>query len=460
MTTDRTDGVSPVLSGGGGTDSGGDEVQQISLALNEPEDLATKLMERVCERANLNQAYKRVKANKGASGVDGMTVQELLPWMRQHSAQLLESLLTGSYRPQPVREVEIPKPGKRNEKRKLGIPTVLDRVIQQALHQVLEPIFDPSFSASSYGFRPGRSAHDALKQARTYVETGYDWVVDMDLEQFFDRVNHDVLMSRVARKVKDKRVLKLIRRYLEAGILRNGVGKRRHQGTPQGGPLSPLLSNILLDELDRELEKRGHKFCRYADDQNIYVRSKRAGERVYGSIKGFLEKRLKLKVNDSKSAVGRPWERTFLGYCIDSEHRLRVSPVSLARAKDKIRQLTQRGRGVSFARVIGELNAYLRGWFNYYRLSGLKSLWRELDSWIRRKLRCYKLRQKKRGSTIARYLMSLGIPEIPARQTGASGKGWWCLSRTKAVHRALSISWFDQQNLTRLEQLSKTLLKA
>ena len=460
MTTDRTDGVSHVLSGGGGTESGGDEVQQISLALNDPEDLATKLMEQVCERANLNQAYKRVKANKGAAGVDGMTVKELRTWIREHSSELLKSLLTGNYQPQPVREVEIPKPGKRNEKRKLGIPTALDRVIQQALHQVLEPIFDPTFSESSYGFRPGRSAHDALKRARAYVDSGHDWVVDMDLEQFFDRVNHDVLMSRVARKVKDKRVLKLIRRYLEAGIMRNGIGIRRHKGTPQGGPLSPLLSNILLDELDGELEKRGHKFCRYADDQNIYVRSKRAGERVYASIKSFLEKRLKLKVNDRKSAVGRPWERKFLGYCIDSENRLLVSPESLARAKAKIRQLTQKSRGMSFTRVIGELNVFLRGWFNYYQLSWRKSLWRELDGWIRRKLRCYKLKEKKRGATVASYLMSLGVPETPARQTGSSGKGWWRLSRTRAVHRALSINWFDQQNLTRLEQLSETLLKA
>lgn len=413
--------------------------QQTQMALNKTEDLATDLMEKICMRANLNRAYKRVKSNKGSSGIDGMIVDELGDWIRGNKEQLIKSLVDGSYHPHPVRQVEIAKPGKVNEKRMLCIPTVVDRLVQQAIHQILEPIFDTTFSESSYGFRPGRRAHDAVKQASAYVRKGYVWCVDLDLEKFFERVNHDILMSRLARKIGDKRLLKIIRRILESGIMQDGVCVERHEGTPAGGggPLSPLLSNILLDEVDKELERRGHKFCRYADDQNVYVRSRRAGKRVFESVKRFLAKKLKLKINEQKSAVALVKERKFLGFRIQLDGRISMAPETIQRAKDKIRQLTWRSRGRGFDGIIDQLNEYLRGWLGYYYLSSGRSVWREFDSWIRRKLRCYKLKQKKRCSTIAKYLMSLGIAEVEARQLGASGKGWWRLSRTRALHRAL-----------------------
>ncbi len=359
-----------------------------------------------------------------------------------------------------MRKVEIPKPGKANEMRILGIPTVIDRLVQQAIHQVLEPIFDPSFSESSYGFRKGRRAHDAVKQASQYVREGYVWCVDMDLEKFFDRVNHDILMSRLARKIGDKRLLKIIRRFLESGIMQDGVCVERHEGTPQGGPLSPLLSNILLDEVDKELEQRGHKFCRYADDQNVYVRSKLAGERVFKSMKQFLEKKLKLKVNEQKSTVALVNERKFLGYRIELDGRITMAPETIQRAKAKIRQLTWRSRGRSFDSVVEQLNQYLRGWLGYYHLSSNRSLWQGFDSWIRRKLRCYKLKQKKRCKTIAKYLISLGVPEIEARKISSSGKGRWRLSRTRALHRALNNAWFKTQGLICLEEKWAQLLEA
>jgi len=449
---DRQDTVCHGGAGESGTGTRPCVEQQTSTALSKSENLATDLMEKVCQPANLNRAYKRVKSNKGSPGIDGMSVDELGPWIREHKEQLIESLLNASYQPKPVKEVEIPKPGKHNGTRKLGIPCVVDRLVQQAVHQVLEPIFDPNFSESSYGFRPGRKAHDAIQKASEYIRDGNVHVVDMDLEKFFDRVNHDILMSRVARRVGDKRLLKIIRSFLNAGIMRNGVCMERHEGTPQGGPLSPLLSNILLDELDKELERRGHKFCRYADDQNIYVRSRRAGERVYRSVKQFLEGKLKLKVNDQKSAVALTQERKFLGFRIQTNGRISVAPETIQRAKDKIRRLSWRNRGRSVELVIEELNEYLRGWLNYYRLSESRSLWRDLDSWIRRKLRCYKLKQKKQCSTIRKYLMSLGVSEVEARQLGSSGKGWWCLSRTRAVHRALDVRWFENQKLISLEK--------
>lgn len=446
--------------GESGTGAGLSVEQQTYLASNETEDLATDLMEKVCNRANLNRAYKRVKSNKGSPGIDGMTVEVLGSWIREHKEQLVLSLLDGSYQPQPVRKVEIPKPGKVNAKRMLCIPTVVDRLVQQAIHQVLEPIFDPTFSESSYGFRPGRKAHDAVNQASRYVREGYVWCVDIDLEKFFDRVNHDILMSRLARKIGDKRLLKIIRRILESGIMHDGVCIERHEGTPAGGPLSPLLSNILLDEVDKELEKRGHRFCRYADDQNVYVRSRRAGERVFSSLKQFLERKLKLKINEEKSAVALVKERKFLGFRLQLDSRISLAPETLQRAKDKIRQLTRRSRGLRFEVVISQLNQYLRGWLGYYHLSSWRSVWRELDAWIRRKLRCYKLKQKKRGSTTAKYLMSLGVPELAARQIGSSGKGWWRLSRTRALHRALDKAWFKDQGLICLEERWLELLKA
>ena len=460
MITDRKDIICHGRAGEGGTGTGLLVEQQTLMASNKTEDLATDLLEKVCLRANLNRAYKRVKSNKGSPGIDGMTIDELGDWIRGNKEQLIEDLLSGGYQPQPVRKVEIPKPGKVNEKRILGIPTVVDRLVQQAIHQVLEPIFDPTFSESSYGFRKGRKAHDAVQRASQYVRSGYVWCVDMDLEKFFDRVNHDILMSRLAREIGDKRLLKIIRCFLESGIMQDGVCIERHEGTPQGGPLSPLLSNILLDEVDKELEKRGHKFCRYADDQNVYVRSRVAGERVFKSMKQFLEKKLKLKVNDQKSAVTLVNERKFLGFQIQLDGRISMAPETLQRAKAKIRRLTWRSRGRSFDSVIEELNQYLRGWLGYYHLNSNRSVWQGLDSWIRRKLRCYKLKQKKRCSTIAKYLMSLGVSEIEARQIGSSGKGWWRLSRTRALHRALNNAWFKTQGLICLEEKWAQLLEA
>lgn len=433
------------ITGKGRTGTGIIEVQSTQLAIPELEVLTENLMEQVCQSANLNRAYKRVKSNKGSAGIDRMRVNELGSYVREHKEQLISCLLDGSYTPQPVLQVMIPKPG--GGERQLGIPTVVDRLVQQAIYQVLEPIYEPMFSDSSYGFRPKRSAHMALKQAKSYVESGRTWVVDMDLEKFFDRVNHDILMSRLARRIKDKRLLKIIRRFLQSGIMEDGVVLDRHEGTPQGGPLSPLLSNVLLDEVDKELERRGHKFCRYADDQNIYVSSQRAGERVYASIKRFLEVKLKLKVNEAKSTVAQVSERKFLGYRLLTDGRLSLAPESVKRARDKVRVLTKRSRGRSFEQVVSELNVFLKGWYNYFKLIETYSVFTQLDGWIRRKLRCYKLTQKKNFKSLFRFLKSRGIPEREARQLGSSGKGVWRLSCTQSLHRALDNAWFKSQGL-------------
>jgi RNA-directed DNA polymerase len=437
--------ISHGTSGRGVTNTGVREEQQAKMATKDLDVLTENLMEQICQKANLNQAYKRVKSNKGRAGIDGMSVYELGDHIRNHKEELISSLLTGSYQPQAVLQVMIPKPG--GGERRLGIPTVVDRLVQQAIYQVLIPIYDPHFSNSSYGFRPNRSAHMALRQAKSYVESGRTWVVDMDLEKFFDRVNHDVLMSRLARVIKDKRLLKIIRRFLQSGIMQDGVVVSSYEGTPQGGPLSPLLSNILLDELDKELEKRGHKFCRYADDQNIYVRSKRAGERVYQSVKMFLEKKLRLKINDTKSAVAKVSGRKFLGYRILNDGCLSIAPQSLQRAKDKVRALTKRNRGRSFRQIISELNRFLKGWYNYFKLADTPSVFIKLDGWIRRKMRCYILKQKKSYYTIVCFLKSLGTSGTNARQIGTSGKGWWRLSNSNTVKRALDINWFKSQQL-------------
>ena len=335
-----------------------------------PETL--QLMEAVVERENMKTAWLRVKGNKGAAGVDGMSVDALLPYLREQWPSIKDDLLAGRYQPSPVRKVEIPKPG--GGMRQLGIPTVLDRLIQQALHQVLQPIFDSRFSASSYGFRPGRGAHQAVTQAKAYVAEGKRWVVDLDVEKFFDRVNHDILMARLARKIKDKRILRLIRRYLQAGMMASGLVSPRTEGTPQGGPLSPLLSNILLDDLDKELERRGHSFCRYADDCNMYVRSRRAGERLMSSLSHFLAEKLRLKVNEAKSAVDRPWRRKFLGYSMTwhQRPRLKVAPASLDRFKNKVRERLRGGRGRNLKQQIEELIPLLRGWASYFRLAEVK----------------------------------------------------------------------------------------
>jgi len=415
-----------------------------------PETLA--LMEAVVGRENMWSALKRVESNKGAPGVDDMPVSELRGYLREHWPRIKVELLDGRYVPSPVRKVEIPKPGGKGM-RQLGIPTVLDRLIQQAVHQVLSPIFEPGFSDHSYGFRPGRSAHDAVLKARGYVAEGRRWVVDLDLEKFFDRVNHDILMSRIARRVRDKRVLKLIRRYLQAGIMDDGLVQARKEGTPQGGPLSPLLSNILLDDLDKELGRRGHAFCRYADDCNIYVRTQRSGERVMSSVTRFLERRLKLQVNAAKSAVDRPWNRKFLGYSLTwhKEPRLKVAPESVKRFKEKLKDLFRQGRGRNLGRFIrDDLVPVLRGWINYFGLAEVKGVFEELDQWIRHKLRCILWRQWKRTVARARNLMRLGLEEERAWRSAANGHGPWWNSGASHLNQALPKKYFDALGLVAL----------
>lgn len=409
-----------------------------------------RLMDRVCERSNLNRAFKRVKSNKGSAGVDRKTIAETESYLREPGvAQALKSeLLSGQYEPKPVRGVRIPKAD--GGERQLGIPTVIDRMIQQALLQVLTPIYEPSFSESSYGFRPRRSAHVALNQASRYVESGKIWVVDLDLEKYFDTVNHDRLMHRLSLVIKDKRVLKLIRKYLQAGLLQDGLISMRQRGTPQGGPLSPLLSNIVLDELDKELERRNHTFCRYGDDCNIYVASEAAGERVKASISTFIEVKLKLKVNTAKSACAKVNERQFLGYRIYQDGSLGLSPKTLDRMRKRVKMATKRNRGRQFEQVIRGLNRYLIGWISYFRLVRNRSQLKELDKWIRRRLRCYRLKQRKRRYPIARWLMSLGVSTQAAWRYAFLSKGWWGKSRHPVMHHALSNAWFEEQGLVSL----------
>ncbi len=382
------------------------------------------LMEQVVDRANMQRAYKRVVQNKGAAGVDGVTVSGLSDLLRQHWPTIKVKLLEGNYQPLPVRQVSIPKPN--GGERHLGIPTVLDRLIQQALHQVLSPLFEPTFSTHSYGFRPGRSAQQAVLAAQSHVASGYEWVVDLDLESFFDRVNHDLLMTRVERHVADRRVLKLIRKSLKVGMMVGGLQSPRQEGTPQGGPLSPLLSNILLDDLDRELDKRGHRFVRYADDVVIYVNSERSGLRVLSSVKRFVTKRLKLVVNDKKSSVAKPSRRTFLGYTISNQGHLRISMSSRLRLKRKLLQVFRRSRGRALLRTIEELNRVLRGWSAYFKLAPSKTPLMQIDGWVRRKLRCILWRQWKRPKTRERNLRRLGLSVQRAWRSSVNGRGpWW-----------------------------------
>jgi RNA-directed DNA polymerase len=416
-------------------------------------------MEAVVERENMMKALRRVEKNKGSAGVDGIAVKNLRDHLRERWPSIREELLEGRYHPQPVLGIQIPKPGGEGM-RQLGIPTVVDRLIQQALHQVLQPLFDREFSSSSYGFRPGRSAHEAVEQARAYVASGLRWVVDTDVEKFFDCVSHDVLMSRVARKVSDKRVLGLIGRYLRAGMMDGGIETQRTEGTPQGGPLSPLLSNIMLDDLDKELERRGHAFCRYADDCNIYVKSKRSGQRVMASITQFLEMRLRLKVNRDKSAVDRPWRRKFLGYSMTSHRqpRLKVAGASVERLRGALRERFRRGRGRNIGRFIQEeLTPLLRGWVNYFRLAQTKGVLEELDGWIRRKLRCILWRQWKRSYTRVRNLMKLGLTEERAWRSATNGRGPWWNSGASHMNEACPKTFFDALGLasllTQLQQL-------
>lgn len=408
-----------------------------------------RAMERVVERGNLFAALSRVKRNAGGPGVDGMTVEALPGYLQEHWTEIRESLLSGTYRPSPVKRVEIPKPG--GGVRRLGVPTVVDRFVQQALLQVLQPGWDETFSDASYGFRPGRSAHQAVSRAQGYVREGYGWVVDMDLEKFFDRVNHDKVMSLVKARVSDRRVTKLIDRYLKSGVLDGDGFEATEEGTPQGGPLSPLLANLLLDGLDKELERRGHRYVRYADDCNIYVRSEVAGERVLSSVTRFLERRLRLTVNAEKSAVDRPWRRTFLGFSITSRRhgcRRRVSDKALKALRVEIRRLTRRTRGVSFLRVVWELRRYLDGWFGYFGFAEARRALKEIDSWIRRRLRCYLWKQW--GRRGYRELRRRGVSRELAWNTCKSAHGPWRLSHSPALYYALPGRHFDALGLPRL----------
>lgn len=403
------------------------------------------LMESVVSRANMQRAYDRVLRNKGAAGVDGLGVSELGGLLRQHWPTIKAKLLEGTYQPQPVRQVSIPKPN--GGERLLGIPTVLDRLIQQALHQCLSPVFEPTFSEASFGFRPGRSAQQAVQCAQSHVQDGFGWVVDVDLEKFFDHVNHDLLLDRLRRKVSDPRVLKLIRKYLKVGMMIDGLQSPRREGTPQGGPLSPLLSNILLTDLDRELEARGHRFVRYADDVVIYVKSERAGTRVLESVRSFVETKLKLKVNAEKSAVSRPSKRTFLGYTITTQGDLRISLASRWRLIGKLRQLLRRTRGRALWRTIEELNAVLRGWVAYFKLARSKKALVVIDGWVRRKLRCILWRQWKRPRTRERMLRRLGLSAERAWKSSVNGRGPWWNAGASHMNLALPKVYFDRQGL-------------
>jgi group II intron reverse transcriptase/maturase len=419
----------------------------------------SNLLEKVIDRNNLNLAYKRVKRNGGSHGVDGVAVDELLPYLKQNGDRIKRDLLEGKYRPQPVRRVEIPKPD--GGVRKLGVPTVVDRLIQQAIAQVLTPVFEKEFSDYSYGFRPGKSSHDAIRQAQVYINEGHTTVVDIDLENFFDRVNHDKLMYLLAKRILDKRLLRLIRRYLESGVMTGGLVSPTREGTPQGGPLSPLLSNVILHELDMELEKRGHHFCRYADDCNIYVKSKRAGERVMSSMTQFIEQRLKLRVNRDKSAVGSVTGRKFLGFSFyrwRGGYRIRVDVKSVKRLVDKLRLLTSRSKGWSMKTRIVRLNQVIRGWVNYFHLADMRKLCRKLDEWLRRRLRMCYWKQWKRIKTKHDNLVRLGIPSWKAWEHANTRKGYWHTSNSWILACVLTNAYFVQAGFVCLSDVYGNLV--
>jgi len=410
-----------------------------------------RLMEQVVGRANALAALKRVKQNRGSSGVDGMTVDDLTPYLATHWEAIREQLLAGSYQPQPVKRQEIPKPG--GGTRQLGIPTVLDRFIQQCLLQMLQPQFDPTFSEHSYGFRPGRSAHQAVRAAQGYIQSGRRWVADVDLAKFFDRVNHDVLMERLSRRIADRRVLGLIRRYLVAGVMADGVVVGRQEGTPQGGPLSPLLANVLLDEVDKELERRGLVFARYADDLNVYTGSRRAADDAMATLKRRFA-RLRLQVNEAKSTVARAWERKFLGYSFwvapGRVIRPRVAPAALAEMKARVRVITSRTGGRSLLHVVAELRSYLTGWKLYFQLAKTPSVFQSLDEWVRRRLRAVQLKQWKQGTTAYRELRARNVPERVARAAAAHAHRWWAVAAHGGLQTALPTSYFDRHGVPRL----------
>ncbi|WP_163152575.1 group II intron reverse transcriptase/maturase [Anoxybacillus sp. MB8] len=409
------------------------------------------LLNQILSRENMLQALKRVEQNKGSHGVDMMPVQNLRQHIVENWLSIKEAILKGTYEPMPVRRVEIPKPD--GGVRLLGIPTVTDRLIQQAIAQVLSKVYDPTFSENSYGFRPNRSAHDAVRKAKEYIRDGHRWVVDMDLEKFFDKVNHDRLMGTLAKRIQDKPLLKLIRKYLQSGVMINGVGSSTLEGTPQGGPLSPLLSNIVLDEPDKELERRGHKFVRYADDCNIYVKSKRAGLRTMASIQRFIEGKLRLKVNEKKSAVDRPWKRKFLGFSFTyhKEPKVRIAKESLKRMKNKVREITSRKMPYPMEYRIQKLNQYLMGWCGYFALADTKSIFLELDKWIRRRLRMCLWKNWKKPKTKIRNLIQLGVPQWQAYEWGNTRKSYWRISNSPILHRTLGNSYWRNQGLKSLE---------
>lgn len=405
-----------------------------------------QILEEIVSEKNLGEAYKQVKGNGGTSGVDRMDIEQTGEWLRVHLKEFQEEILSEKYEVSAVRKVEIPKPN--GGVRTLGIPTIKDRILQQAIHQVLNRYYEPYFSENSYGFRPGRGAHDAISQASKHVGEGYEWVVDIDLEKFFDKINHDRLMSRLKKGIGDKRLLRLINNYLKAGMMSDGLIEQRTAGTPQGGPLSPLLSNIVLDELDRELESRGHRFCRYADDCNIYVRSEEAGNRVMASIIEYIEKKLKLRVNREKSGVRHCTKVKFLGYTLLSGGGIRVADKSIESLKDKIRQICKRNRGVDFKRVIGELNSAITGWTAYFRKANKwTGDFRHIDGWMRRKLRCYRLKQSGRKYSTYKLLRNLGVPKPASWGVVMYSQGWWEMSNRPAVSKAMSNEWFIQQGL-------------
>lgn len=433
----------------GGTSETGVRGVELSSGLEQQRTLTKTILERIVDYGNLDKAYRQVKANHGSSGIDGMEVEGLREWLGKNIKELQRAILQEQYQPDAVRKVEIPKPN--GGTRMLGIPTVKDRLVQQAVHQELNRYYEPRFSEYSYGFRPGRSAGQAILQASKHIADGKEWVVDIDLEKFFDKINHDRLMQRLSKGIGDKRLLRLINAYLGTGMMTDGLVEQRTAGTPQGSPLSPLLSNIVLDELDRELEKRGLRFCRYADDCNIFVGSREAGERVLASLTVFIEKKLKLRVNREKSGVRHCSAVKFLGYTLLPGGKIRVADKSIERFKLKVKELTKRNRGVKMERIVKELNAVITGWTNYFSLANCwLSTFRDLDGWIRRKLRCYRLKQCGRKYTIYKFLRSFGIPVNTSWNVVMYSQGWWTMSDKVAVKNAMNPKWFAQIGLQSL----------
>lgn len=439
----------PAQSLTGGTSDGVVKGVELPSRLEKQRALTSNLLTAIADYENLKRAYKQVAANGGSPGVDDMSVSDLQQWLRSHSEALRDQLRNGQYEVSPVRKVEIPKAS--GGTRVLGIPTVKDRLVQQAIHQVLQRYYEPHFSDHSYGFRPGRSVHQAILQATFYIKEGKEWVVDIDLENFFDGINHDRLMQRLGKGIGDKSLLRLINAFIKTGMMEGGLTEQRVSGAPQGGPLSPLLSNIVLDELDIELENRGHSFCRYADDCNLYVKSRKAGERVLSSMIQFIERKLKLKVNRTKSSVRHCSELKFLGHTLLPGGGIRVSDKSLESLKAKVREITQRTRGVALKQVIAELNTVIIGWSNYYRLANRwLTDFKPLDGWIRKKVRCYRLKQSRRRYTIHKLLQSLNVPDPISWGVTKNSRGWWKMSSQPAVQNAMGLKWFAEQGLQSL----------